>query len=493
MDSETRTAVVTAEPPPPDVTDDATDGVRVARGRGPLPLGVRQALPGLLLLVVTVQLARPVGDPDTFWHLAAGDRLRETWVFNGPDPWSTMSTRPWRLHEWLPELLMSGMQQLFGLPGVAWLLPLGGAVTGLCLWRVTRARASLLASAAVTGVAVVAMSQSLSLRPHLLSFAFAAAFTAAWLRSADDGRPRWWLVPVTWVWACTHGMWFFGVAIGVVVLVGIALDRAVGLRQWLRLAIVPLACLAAAAVTPTGPELLLSPFAVGDVTGFVEEWMPPSLRSPGFVAFLALAGVVVLVWARSRQRVRWTDLLVVGLAVGLALLYTRTVAVGAAVLAPVAAATIQTLLPPDREPVTRREVGLTLGLTALGLVVAAAVLPVRAAVPTWGAADLDARLSALPSGTVVCNDYGVGGWLVWRHPGLRPTIDGRTEIYTPEHVARHLAFERAAPGWQSYVRDTRCTHALLGAEQPAADALVRESGWTVAQRGTRYVLLSAPR
>ncbi len=496
-------AVAAAEPaadgPGGSVTERSTGAAPVAgrepaprARRGPLPLAVRQGLPGLVVLAAVIQLARPLGDPDTFWHLAAGDRLRETWSFNGPDPWSTMSTQPWRLHEWLPELLMSVVQQLVGLPGVAWLLPLGGAVIGITLWRATRPRASLLASAAVTSVALVAMSQSLSLRPHLLSFAFAVAFTAAWLRSAADGRPRWWLVPVTWVWACTHGMWFFGVVIGVVALLGIALDRAVTRRQWLRLALVPLGCLAAAALTPTGPELLLSPLAVNETTQFIEEWLPPSLRQPGFLAFLALAGTVVLVWARSRHRARWTDILLVGLAIGLALLYSRTVAVGAAVIAPVAAATIQGLLPPDREPVTRREVGLTLGPTALGLLIAALVLPAKAAVPTWGAGDLDARLAALPQDTVVCNDYGVGGWLIWRHPNVRPTIDGRVEVYATGHVKEHIDFERAAPGWQAYVRRTGCTHALLTKGQPVVEALTQQARWTVVQRGSEYVLLRAP-
>src|SRR6476661_385798 len=197
--------------------------------------------------------------------------------------------------------------------------------------------------------------------------------------------------------------------------------------------------------------------------------MPPSLRQPGFLAFLALAAAVVLVWARARHRARWTDILLVGLAIGLALLYSRTVAVGAAVIAPVAAATIQGLLPRDREPVTRREIGLTTGLTALGLLVAALVLPTRAAVPTWGANDLDVPLAALPQDTVVCNDYGVGGWLIWRHPNVRPTIDGRVEIYATGHVKEHIEFERATPGWQAYLGKTSCTYALLGKGQPVVE------------------------
>jgi hypothetical protein len=287
-------------------------------------------------------------------------------------------------------------------------------------------------------------------------------------------------------------MWFFGVVIGVVALVGIALDRAVSARQWGRLALVPLTSLAAAAVTPTGPELLLSPFAVGGTTQFIEEWLPPSLKQPGFIFFLLLVAAVVLIWARARDRARWTEMLLVGLAIGLALLYSRTVAMGAAILAPVAAMTIQRLLPAEPEPRTRREVGLTIGLTTLGLVVAALLVPSRAATPTWGANDLDARLAALPQGTVVCNDYGVGGWLIWRHPDLRPTVDGRTEIYDPGYVSTHVDFERAAPGWQAYVTRNGCRFALLGRNQPVVEALVAQSRWTVVQRGAQYVLLRAP-
>ena len=91
--------------------------------------------------------------------------------------------------------------------------------------------------------------------------------------------------------------------------------------------------------------------------------------------------------------------------------------------------------------------------------------------PAWGANDLDAPLAALPQGTVVCNDYGVGGWLIWRHPNVRPTIDGRVEVYATGHVKEHIDFERAAPGWQAYVRRTGCTYALLTKDQPVVEAL----------------------
>ena len=162
---------------------------RLRTGPPALPLLLRQVLPGLIAFFAVLRMVQPVRDPDTFWHLAAGDYLRRTWSFSGSDPWSTMSTQPWRLHEWLPELLMSWTQQVFGLPGVSRLLPLGAAGIALCLWVVVRREAPLLVTALVLVAALVGMSGSLSLRPHLVSFALVAVTTGAWLARVATGVP----------------------------------------------------------------------------------------------------------------------------------------------------------------------------------------------------------------------------------------------------------------------------------------------------------------
>ena len=485
------TDLAATEPAPP--PDPASTGPAEPPTRsGLLSLRVVQFLPGLATFIVTLQVMRPVNDPDTFWHLAAGDRLRETWTFSGPDPWSTMSTLPWRLHEWLPELLMSWVQQEFGLPGVAWLLPLGAAAITLTLWVVLRRRASLLVTAVVMLVTMFAMSGSLSLRPHLVSFGLTVITVGAWLGTRDDGRPRWWLIPLTWVWACSHGMWFVSVAVGVVALVGLFLDRAARGRAWLQLALVPLGSLAAAAVTPVGPELLAAPLAVRGYAQYISEWRSPSLTDIGFIGFLLLASVTVLVWVRSTRRTPWIEILLVALGIGFALLYVRTIAIGAAVVAPIAALTLQRLLHSAPEPVRRREVVLTLGFATLGLLVAGFVATSRGARPEWGPNDLDRQIAALPQGTVLCNDYGAGGWLIWKHPNVRPAIDGRTEVYSLAHMQSYIDFQQAQPGWEKYLTQTGCRWALVRTDQPVSEALTAQTRWTVAARGADYLLLKAP-
>src|SRR4051794_2980789 len=62
------------------------------------------SIPVASILVMRVLYA-PISNPDTFWHLRLGEHLLDTWQFSGPEPWSSLATRPLVLHEWVPELV----------------------------------------------------------------------------------------------------------------------------------------------------------------------------------------------------------------------------------------------------------------------------------------------------------------------------------------------------------------------------------------------------
>jgi hypothetical protein len=242
-----------------------------------------------------------------------------------------------------------------------------------------------------------------------------------------------------------------------------------------------------------GPGLLLTPLAVSGTTQYIDEWKPPSLRHIGFLCLLLLVAVAAVVWLRRGVRVPWTRLLLLGLGLAFALLYVRTIPIGAAIVAPLAATAAHQALGVRREPVARREVALTAGLTAAGLLVAGLAAPSQAAQADWGPSGLDPAIAALPKGTVLCNDYGIGGWLIWRHPNVRPAIDGRTEVYSLDHVRSYMDFHQAVPGWQKYLEQTGCSWALVPTDQPAFAALEGQAHWTVSARHDRWALLEAPR
>jgi hypothetical protein len=387
---------------------------------------------------------------------------------------------------------MSWAYQLFGLPGVAWLLPLGTGLIGLALLSACRDRASVLVSGMVTLAALLAMSGSLTLRPHLVTFALTVVSVKAWLRSADDGVPRWWLVPLSWIWACSHGMWFVGVAIGAAVVVGLALDGGRDRSTIGKLALVPLLSVGAAALTPVGPILLTAPWRVREYAEYVSEWEPASLSQPFFVMFLLLAATSIVIWARGKASVSWPRVLLLGLGIVIGLMYGRTVAVGAATVAPLAAEAITMATRRSYETVTSGE-RWTRGVAVVAaLTIAAFLAPSRTSEPEKVPSAMDPTLAAIAPGTIVCNEYRLGGWLIWRHPQLRLSIDPRTEIYSPEHAASRFTFMRAEPGWQQYPARAKCTYALLDRKTSAPEALTAQLGWSEVETTEEFVLLRAP-
>ena len=118
--------------------------------------------------------------------------------------------------QWLSEIVMARTEDWFGLAGVAWLSGLLQIALFLTLYVVCRDRAEPLVAAALTAIALLAMQNGLSMRPQVISYLLVAVVVGAWLRTARDGRVRWWLVPLVWVWAMLHGMWPVALVIGAV-------------------------------------------------------------------------------------------------------------------------------------------------------------------------------------------------------------------------------------------------------------------------------------
>ncbi|GAA5161688.1 hypothetical protein [Ornithinimicrobium tianjinense] len=456
-----------------------------------LALPARLAFPAMLMLVALLRYVSPIGDPDTFWHVRTGHWIRDAWQFHGPDPFTRTATVDWTLHEWIPELAMSVADDVWGMRGLIMFKIVSLALLMLTIYWVCRQRSSILVAGFVTGATVAAMSSSISPRPQMLTFVLTLLAVHGWLASAQDGRPRWWLVALSWVWASSHGMWFVGVMVGIAVVLGSLLDRA-GSRRWFGKAGLILLCqVAAAAAGPAGWHVLTAPLRVSATTALISEWRPASLMDVAFAIFVSLAGLVVILWSRRTERVTWRALMLLALSAGLALIGVRLVAVGAAVLAPVAASAIEEALEYRRERVSSTEVaatslGILLGIAGALLLVASMARPV-----SWGPAGLVDELATVPPGATVCNSYGLGGWLLYVAPNLLPVVDGRSEIYAPTHVATSMAMESGA-GWREFADTHDCSVALLDSDAPAIELFTAVGGWTPVATADGYTLLRRP-
>jgi len=470
-------------------TPATTPGLRV-RARTVVP----KVAPLLVLVIVLTSLvvncAQPLTNTDTYFHLRFGQEFLDGWSLRHPGSVSTFATRPWVPTQWLPEIVMARTEQWFGLSGLAWLSGLMEIALFVALYVAARDRANPFVAVSLTGLALFGMQTGLSLRPQVLSYLLVAVVTSAWLRTRRDGRIRWWLVAVTWLWGMLHGMWPVALVIGVVAVAGLALDRAPR-RLVLRALAVPVASAVAAALTPVGPTLYTAVLAVGSRSSFFVEWNPPDYTTSSVLTVgLLLALAATAMWKRGHNP--WTEILLMVLAGGFAVYSLRTVPVAAAMIVPLAAGPVQDHLA-RRTPVARGERLLVAAGSLLSLAVLALVVPHTANdlpdEPGW----LDPALSHLPPGTKVLDDWSWGGYFMWRYPQLDLLMHGYGDTFTTAELTRNNGMLALDPGWDQALRGTGARVAVIRSYSRLAYALTDQEHWRVIDSSDTVVMLRAPR
>ncbi len=454
----------------------------------------RSALPWLVLAGILVSLvantARPLTNTDTYFHLRFGHEFLNGWSLRHPGSVSTFATADWVPTQWLSEVAMAKTEDWFGLAGVAWLSGLLQVLLFLGVYAAVRGRADPLVAMPVTAVALYSMQSGLSMRPQVVSYLMTAVVVAAWLRTLDDHRLRWWLVPLVWLWAMLHGMWPVALIVGAVSTAGLTLDHAPK-RVVVRGTGLTVSCALAAAVTPVGPSLYGAVVAVGDRASYFAEWLPPDWLTWRSAAFaVLLAATLVGLWRRRENS--WTEALLIALAGVFAAYSVRTLPVGAAMLAPLAAGPLQAMLG-RRTPVGVRERWAVLGGAALALVALAVAVPRTSddplPVPSWS----DQAIGGLPPGTKVLNDWSLGGYLMWRYPRLDLVMHGYGDTFTTAELTRNNDLLLVGPGWQHDLRETGARVAVLRPGSFLAARLASDDGWRVVHSSDSVEMLEAPR
>ena len=483
MTVQTERAAV-AEPPR---TGDAgaPSPVRRLLNRSPLAL-----LLFLMALVAQVG-AQPLNNGDAWFHLRAGHLFWGSWSLWHPGAPTRFATSAWVPTQWSTEMLTAKVEDWFGLPGVAFFYGLVYLAFLVAVYGACRRLSGPLAGAVATGAAVFAASTTLSARPQVVSLVLIAVTVDAWWRTRADGRLRWWLLPMTWVWATAHGLWTAGVLVSLACWLGLALEGRLRGRVG-RAFLVPLGSLVAATLTPLGPKLLLSQLAVSERTPMIAEWGATSFRTVPALVVGVMVAVLLVLWLRG-ERVGAMPLLLLVLACGWAALVTRLVAPAAVLVAPLLAQALTERLRRRTRVPTDRVERVVVALAALACVAGLAAAVPSSADRAAGVPDAFApRLAALPRGSAVLVEDSSGAWMEWRFPGVQPVIDGLLDSYSVAYMRRFDTFWRAEPGWRGFVADSGARNAVMLAGSPATTALVEEAHWRVVQRDAPWVYLVAP-
>jgi len=442
-------------------------------------------LAGLLAYAVVAVAPQVLNDGDSWWHVTAGGWMLDHRRVLVADVFSyTFAGRPWHAHEWLAEALMAAVFRADGWSGVVLLYAAAAGSAAAILARQLGRDLGGLALALVLLLALGCMAPSLLARPHLLALPLLAAWTAGLVQARDAGRaPPLPLALVMAAWANLHGGYVLGLAlIGPFALEALVEAppalRVSTARAWTAFAA---ASLAACLVTPFGLAGLIFPFKLLGLSSLagVGEWRPADFSRPGPLEIALLGGLFVLL--QRGVRVPPLRLALLLLLLHMSLQHSRhqmlLAVIGPMLLAgPLAEALAAGKVRPAGGSAAGR--GWALACAAAALVLAGA----RAALPIGRVDGPSAPISALQHvppdlrAQPVFNDYGMGGYLIFS--GVRPFIDGRTDMYGDAFTNAYLRAERPdLTAFDGILARWRVRWTLLDAQDPLVQAMDRKPGW----------------
>jgi hypothetical protein len=489
----------------------AGDGVGDSLGRCAAFLSTRRLLVFVLLAAIFTMTAGHITDPDFWWHLRTGQLIYETRAIPHADIFSfTAQGKEWVTHEWLAEVLIYAIYKLSGWGGLVVSFSL---VMTAALWVAYRRAADVAPHPYVAGAAVLlgalATAPTWGVRPQMISFLFTSIYVAVLGDYARRGQTKnlWWLVPLMLVWANMHGGYALGLALIGLTGAGLVLDELMRERGERRLFVRlrPLlflfaACVLVVPLNPNGLRMFSYPFETLNshaMHAYIEEWFTPNFHLIISQPFALLTFATFAALALSPKKVRPGELLLLCVSCYAALRAWRNIPFFALVAVPLLAEHAWHLLtsrawgrwlsaPEKRETGTKAWVQLTLNILLLicvpvGLCAAnvARVVAKQTTIEgeTYPAAAVE-FLRAHPESGAIYNDYGWGGYLIWKlYPQREVYIDGRADVYGDAFMEETLGASAGERNWREPLESYGVRTVIIKPDAPLASLLRQDASW----------------
>lgn len=435
------------------------------------------ALAALLAFAITAFLPQVLGDGDSWWHVRAGEWMIDHQAVPMVDPFShTFAGQPWHAHEWLAEVLIGLGYRLAGWSGVMLLAAAAmGTAIGL-LYQWLRRHVPAIEALVMVVLAVGCLAPGLLARPHLFAIPMLVAWTRALLDARAENRaPRWpWLLLVL-VWANMHGTALFAVAlIGPFALEALIEQRDEWqrvLRQWVPFGLGALVMLV---LTPRGLEGLLFLIQLTRMESLKQiiEWAPPTFSRLSGLEVLIMAGLAVIL--TRGVRLRPLRIFTVLLLLHMTLLHQRHQMLLGVVATMIFAEAMGGR--GDQRGARPRWALAAAGVAALVVFGVRLAIPAQVLESDTAPASSFVHVPAQLRGQPVLNAYPPGGFLIGR--GVRPFIDGRTDLYGDDFMARYDAIMEGTPGeLDKALAEFGITWTFLPAGSAPAHELDAKPGW----------------
>ncbi len=464
------------------------------------------------LLVVAVCAAARLNfpDPDTFWHLAVGERILEERQVPAGDAYSfTAPGKSWLATEWLGEVVMAQAARWGGPPAATALLWTLAAAFFLLLYALARMRSGSAVAAFLACLAMLPLAASLlTLRPQLIGHSFLVLLLIALERFRQGSTRLLFLLPAMFlIWVNTHGSFFLGLCVlagyGIAGLFPAFRLGGVTSVPWTaeqrrRLFVVLALCVVVLPLTPYGARLATYPLEVAFLqpvnVAIVSEWQPMNFGFPWGQIFLAMLLLIPIVETALRPEHRLEQFGLLLFAATAACLHRRFALLFIVVFAPYLAAVLSRWI-----PAWMHQGRSWLNVAALPAAIAAlvALFPSSAAIDQAVAQRYPAGavryLRENPVSVPLLNTYTWGGYLIWAFEGKRKVfVDGRADLYEYAGVLSDYHDIRQLRSTAPALLDRYGVGACLFDRESALLTYLFAAGWKPVYHDEMSVLLVKP-
>jgi len=442
-------------------------------------------------------------DGDLPRHLAVGEYILQTAQIPTRDIFShTLNGAPLVPHEWLSEIFFAMAHRAAGLNGVAWLTATVLALTYGALAYALRDQGvrALVALSGAYAASIVGALHQLP-RPHIFTTLFFTLFLLALERYRHTGnwRALIWLLPLMVVWANAHSAFLFGFILVAFYCAGALLE--INRKRLVELIGLTGALFAASLINPFGLTLWTHAFAatrVSYIVNITTEYQSPDFHGLNTLPFLTLLLFSLALGWRARQKLGWTEIILLAGWTAFALYTARNIPLYAQValiiLAPIADRELDDAFPrigravAGFEPVAQVARG-----EVWGVAIAAALIALEAngaALDVWRKgnvfeanvfpiAAVDALKDNLPAGKMF-NEFNWGGYLLYRlWPQEKVFIDGQTDFYGEPLTRQYVRAINGEAGWEKILDEYGVTWVIIPPTRPLADRLENSANWVL--------------
>ena len=279
-------------------------------------------------------------DTDLWGHIQFGKDIWTSKALNRFDIYSyTAYGREWINHEWLSELVMYFVFNIFGSLGLLMGKLLMGIIIVYILSYISFNRISYpLVYGPVMVLAIFIMSPGFMIRPQISTFLFTAFYLYVFHQYLERGKDLLWSLPFVMIlWVNCHGGFLIGLGMFPVVFVieFIAYRSGETDKRYLyRLLFWLIITEASVLINPYGYRLLVFLYETLSVKRNIWEWNPINVFDLSYLRFKVFAILVILTLFFVRDRKRYWETGIIAIAMIYAFKHQRHTPIFAIIAAP---------------------------------------------------------------------------------------------------------------------------------------------------------------